>query len=1656
MQLRSTLQPRSVCSALLSDARYRKYTALVDRALASFDSVAEWADFVGALGRLEKIFSAPPPVPTSLIPRSLLLSKRLSQCLNPALPSGVHHRALAVYRQIFILLSLDGLRRDLPIWTPGLLPFFERANTSTRPVVLSLLEEFYLPLREDLKPTCRAFMLAVLPGLEEEGAENFDRTLRLLDSLRERVGENLFWSGLWAVVIANANVRQAAINFLVKRNPPSTELSGLSRPPAFLASLPMAVSSLLTSKDLLIVRGGLDLLIQHLYLDSPLYTRLPEEEQTRVMRSAVTILLRRELSLNRRLWGWLCGTTSNPQELRSEEEEKEVAFFETYGLHILKRALLEDMVSQGPVTLASGLTRSGSHLSAASTEEMSSRQRPYRIFLSLLDKWAVGAGLTSALALDSLRALQWQVEGCKGGGSAQLQANELLTTAGTLFDAFDKAILARSLLAELEGEVDKAQSEGESVLQAPLVLDSSSDVAGTTALKAIESPATVLLQFIVGHFTFKDDLSKTVHLPNLAAALLVLVARASSSNERSLESLSRSIDLCRLLFSYSAPRTTLSDVHKRAPPMDTPGSAADLMDQIRNFYADSASGDAKGSRIPIDLYDTQDQSNLLCFTLEVATAALQSSEATRLLIPSCRLLTAQINRLEHSGSSERVFWQPQAWLELVVVSLSSSDLLFANLEAIVTAVLAATTCGSLDKRIRLAQHPSSGLDISALLIINCLIQAMGRAHPPSEASVATQLLWQVNDVCEAGLLPGRLVAGLLAPSSSSGFASSSEGFASIWRFSDDQRLQSAALSSPLFCLLDMLSSDESDRRQAAESWLRSHLRSYTPLLVLLYSSIISAGALKVRRFVKQLSCASGLVVEDLCYQDRFDHEVLNHTLARLAAVARYGAAGFIRGAKTSVVTMTSAPQTHLDSFIDVALLSLRTGGHAASPSSPLFKSLNAATHSMCIDFLQTLAARGGLVPERLQQVEQCLVDRLLVSIARHEASEHHKLLLILHTVVIGKTGGHASPKPHPHLLQTIDAAIASDSTRPSLAHWVDFIVMTASIYRQEVDSFLIPLGDCICTQLRRPGRWIDMEELLLLNALEKAAMLSLSAGKVGGPPAVRTQHESVGDAVYNSPSIALPLPVATAKSGGGTSGSGLDDASTLQQQQALRSEDHPSTGAGLLGYVSGIFGGDNHISPLHPGDHIPKTASKALEALRLVITTLHDIWIGAAVNDKVKTRVSRMLERLYRAHSDGVAETIVDCWRLRRQDSRDGSPSMQLLDQLVPSPQIVVTFLCDTVSSRLPAPGSARPTWTPDQIVTADTLLSYLEAYLGHMSPGGAAAVCPVVLVLVKDLLANSAAHKGHLFPALRCFTVLAERLIGNSAWEGDKKARRDLQETHLRLFDLCVLIAGREARDHAGETIDEKSNTLVPHLSRDIATYLAEPALPILRKLASNDPERVATSASNAVYYIIAPPLKTKARSFEGVVDSTVLALATEVSKVAGARKALRSCLLDAFLDARFFQMSAESGQSWCEPILVTCYSQDKGSFLELISRISVAASTNMNIFANRRTEHIGKAMNLRRLSFVLYAAGREHFLPQLPAILEKLVEILRGGVEAGAAGGGGGGGGSSGVGGSGLDLLRAEAYLCLRVMLCRFDSQHLATLWPLLITELVSLADQ
>jgi hypothetical protein len=67
------------------------------------------------------------------------------------------------------------LAEDLPLWSYGLFPLLQSASMSVKPLLLNLYEKYYLALGPRLRPASKGLLLALLPGLEEEGNEYFDR-----------------------------------------------------------------------------------------------------------------------------------------------------------------------------------------------------------------------------------------------------------------------------------------------------------------------------------------------------------------------------------------------------------------------------------------------------------------------------------------------------------------------------------------------------------------------------------------------------------------------------------------------------------------------------------------------------------------------------------------------------------------------------------------------------------------------------------------------------------------------------------------------------------------------------------------------------------------------------------------------------------------------------------------------------------------------------------------------------------------------------------------------------------------------------------------------------------------------------------------------------------------------------------------------------------------------------------------------------------------------------------------------------------------------------------------------------------------------------------------------------------------------------------------
>lgn len=68
-----------------------------------------------------------------------------------------------------------------------------------------------------------------------------------------------------------------------------------------------------------------------------------------------------------------------------------------------------------------------------------SSSRPFKIFVSLLDKWEIGSPLTETLIYDGLRSIKKSVEASIDGGE------DVLITANTLYEAVEPRAIWKHL-----------------------------------------------------------------------------------------------------------------------------------------------------------------------------------------------------------------------------------------------------------------------------------------------------------------------------------------------------------------------------------------------------------------------------------------------------------------------------------------------------------------------------------------------------------------------------------------------------------------------------------------------------------------------------------------------------------------------------------------------------------------------------------------------------------------------------------------------------------------------------------------------------------------------------------------------------------------------------------------------------------------------------------------------------------------------------------------------------------------------------------------------------------------------------------------------------------------------------------------------------------
>ncbi|KAH9982294.1 Dopey, N-terminal-domain-containing protein [Lactifluus volemus] len=1556
-----------------SDPKYKKYTQQVDRCLSTFDNVHEWADFIAFLKQLLKTLQA--YMQFKEIPRKVVVAKRLSQCLNPALPTGVHQRALDVYAHVLGVIGLDGLRRDLFLWTSGLFPFFEYSATSVKFTLLNIYDAHFLPLQDSLRPVMKSFILALLPGLEEETGEFFDQVLNLLDRLSTAVSLYFFLENVWLIMLTVPPARGTALSLVSRR------LSKLVAENDFATMLGhdvglmiRAFAAALEDDNLLVRRCALDLILQVLRLDGIPMQKSSHEDRMIIMRAATSVVMRRDLSLNRRLYTWLLGPDENA--------EHQITYLRSHSLELLKTTLRTEMFSP-------------------STEYPESR--PFKIFISLLDKWEIGGVLTEAIVLDVFKALKSLIESETAAGE------DVVITASTLYEAVEPHIVWKQLLTAILNELT---GDG------------------------LQNEVIRLTRFILKTVHVRDEEIQLVHLPIVFSALCEAV-QIQTTLSLARGSLSVVSDILRLLDALrdEIPSSSLL----RLPVDENISSLSNVRGPLElalKFY---------GLDIQLPSNKTRPAPRIPFATAFEDIASLGAILATAILQEEQKLI---------------IDWNPSDWASCLIATLETDDVTFLLVDQVITLLVSLQSAPGIQPALAIDQRHV------IFKLLRTLFNYLRPNHSMYHARAAS-LMWVVEKTSAHRHVESIVAEALTSPDAMDRESSYHAFGTLWRLTEDSNIPGFSLKVPLMITLDTLKIDDPCLRRIGEtwmRCSLRSYLRVLDPILYDLLDPAVKRVPSATNINGKQLQ---GFSYEHLLSVVKFGGQgfvrVVRTTLIQRSYYPELVERVQFTGLTDSDATYQDILLEVLTRFLQSECKIKRV--EAMMPSNILIQSTaidllqalvaRGEADPPSLQNVQSAVIGKMYFSVHTQRLElQNKLLHLLHSVISAMTTSQDPRTLRSTKVVATDTSVESSPHDWPEdshpvsvnplLLQTLVDGISLPSNSPVLQHWLDFVLISVLQFHRTLQGMISPLGDCICKNLRNrlddirkalkedrddhdfPSNTTDAEFIMLLNTLERLVLLSL--------PTADSSHAEEDDVPAEKPPGVEPAGLFGIVTRVFSSESAP---SNVEEQLTILSPGYRSLhGAVVVLYAIWATMGQTKL----------RTSTSKHEMLSLICA-------------KTRTRCGRLFEHFFRLQPSEVLESIVDCWNMERPlASSPIIPAFELVDVLATNAHNVVHMICESISCRISGLSDKNRKQVINPNLSDVVLFRFLENYLDQLEGPLAVQVWHRFLQLAKDIISNIRDFRPQVFPVLRCVSILADKITQTTALE-DRRIRKDLQDTYGKLLDALVISVNRSTdtnywirrnnKDgHASngrdspipQDADQTGQVLSTQLKKyphnihlyqtsQIVQYIGDTALPRLRKfLVDND--RVLAVCTNVVYYIVSPALKTKSRPLD--FDPTTFTILREITRISAAMKAWRGVISDVINDPRFFSCSAEAGMDF-RSIIHTWIDTDKGVFADFLGKVTSAPSTN--IFTNRETENQLRSMNMRRMSYILLCGEKNQFLTSLPTIQEKLVDTLKS---------------------SSAAVVQAEVYLCVRVLLCRLSQHNLDSFWPVILSEMYRLFDQ
>lgn len=351
----------------------------------------------------------------------------------------------------------------------------------------------------------------------------------------------------------------------------------------------------------------------------------------------------------------------------------------------------------------------------------------------------------------------------------------------------------------------------------------------------------------------------------------------------------------------------------------------------------------------------------------------------------------------------------------------------------------------------------------------------------------------------------------------------------------------------------------------------------------------------------------------------------------------------------------------------------------------------------------------------------------------------------------------APPPPPPQLLKCIQAALASQSSRPVLDSWISFLTECLPFYAEAIFQVLIPMVETLCKE-------IGSTFASLRNTfLDKP---SSSGADVAAPESTLIYLLNGLEQILARSHDQLLAEEARA--------------------QLLKGPDQPQSIFGSM--VSGVFQTDGrHTRSATANDRL--TVHLAFQDATRMCYRIWSWGLGdeASQQDasstasfnytclRMRNRARRLLEHLFTAETLECLETVIDIWKSSSTGATK-SEVFNLLSALEASrPRHTVPALFNSIYSRT-NPAALDPSRKSTMTISVEDsdLVTFLVEYARSLDDDAMDEIWQDCIVFLKDLLSNPFPHRQNLTNLLEFTAILGEK-VDNTNFGEQRKMRREL-----------------------------------------------------------------------------------------------------------------------------------------------------------------------------------------------------------------------------------------------------------------------------------------